>query len=168
MRFAPRAEAQRDQGEGIDLAAGFQILIRLEFLQGIRGSLVPGPGGVLRRQKALGGQGSLDLAVTVRGGRQLPVAPGDGAFDRGLLAAASALGGGPGLRAETVPRPFLLEEAIPDFLAGAAFFLAAVFLAGAFCTAVAPSALQASRIIAAMAAQLKIFIMGTIVSVSIP
>jgi hypothetical protein len=72
-----------------------------------------------------------------------------------------------------VPAPFLLDEAIPDFLAGEAFLLATVllatvFLAGAFCwTAVAPSAFQASTIIAAMAAQLKIFLMDSMVSVTI-
>jgi hypothetical protein len=51
------------------------------------------------------------------------------------------------------------------FLAGVAFFfaalfLAAVFLAGVVCwTAAVPPALQASAIMAAMAAQLRIFLM---------
>ena len=72
----------------------------------------------------------------------------------------------PGLREDAallrfllVLAPFLLEAA-PDFLAGEAFFLAAFFLADAFFWgATAPSALQASRIIAAMAVQLRIFLM---------
>ena len=73
----------------------------------------------------------------------------------------------PGLRAEAVLAPFLVV--IVPFFAVEALFLAAVFLAGAFFWAAdAPSALQASTIIAAMAAQLKIFLMDSIASVSIP
>jgi hypothetical protein len=58
----------------------------------------------------------------------------------------------PGLREDAVAAPFLLAAA-PDFLAGEAFFLAPAVLTGAFCWGTsAPSALQASTIIAAMAA----------------
>jgi hypothetical protein len=82
----------------------------------------------------------------------------------------------PGLRGNAMPAPFLVvltpflaDETAADFLAGEGFFRAAVFRAGAFFgTAVAPSALQASRIIAAMAAQLKIFLMDSIASLTIP
>jgi hypothetical protein len=77
----------------------------------------------------------------------------------------------PGLRADAVLVPFLVVLApflvvLALFLPGAAFFFAvvfraAVFLAGAFLwDATAPSALQANTIIAAMAAQLKIFLIG--------
>src|SRR5450759_1622055 len=157
--IAVRAQAESDQGERVNLAAGFQILLRLELLQGIRGGLIPGPRGVLGLQKPLGCQGTLDLAVTVRRGdscRLRQVTP--------RLAVVFL----PREEALLVAVPGLREDAVPG-LDGGAFFLAAFFLASAFFWgATAPSALQASTIIAAMAAQVRIFLMDSIASVSIP
>ena len=59
-----------------------------------------------------------------------------------------------------------LAVVVAPFFAGA-FFVAAAVLAGAFCrVATAASALQASAIIAAMAAQLKSFFIDSIVSLT--
>src|ERR1017187_208150 len=89
------AQAESDQGEGVNLAGGIQILLRLKLLHGIGGGLIPRAGRVLGLQKALGCQGALNLAVAFRRRRHLAVAPGDATLAGSLLAArGSAPGGG--------------------------------------------------------------------------
>ncbi len=72
-------QPQRDQREGIELAAGFDLLVRLEAFQGVHRTLAPGAVGLFRLQVTFGRQRVLDLPVTVRRGSELPGPPCRGA-----------------------------------------------------------------------------------------
>ncbi len=82
------AQAERDQRKRIDLAVGIEILFGLEPLQSVGGGRIPTSVGLFGLEVALGGERLLDLAIAVRRGGKLAIAPsGSGAFGGRFLAA---------------------------------------------------------------------------------